>query len=544
MGEVFLAADETEQRSVAIKVIKPVSPDPDEQRKFLQYFKKEAKLLQKLSHPHLVKVFGTFDHFDRACMVMEFITGDSLFDRLEKRSKPFASKNVLKWTGQLLDVLSYLHNQPSPVIVRDIKPHNIVLNQAGDVRLIDFGIAKELEPGKATSTALKGIGSEGFAPLEQYGHSTTDERSDIYSLGATLYYLLTGVVPPDAVSRATKQATLQDIRSLVPTIDSTLATTIYSMLALNPDERPPSIEQIHKILSATSTAPLSGAPAPPPTTHPQNTATTTKAKTKTSSTPEKSGIPNSLIVMGVAFSILIFMVFSANNQKNQSRKTSPEKNHRTVQTVSDPTEVAAENPTSLDSDLSYNENEDTTAHRALAAIADPDAKYTNKNLYAHALAILAIDRNVDAEIIEITTQLNASGMTVPEAQRRVEQLENRYKSRVFVLNRKENFQARTLFSQVIAERHEKVIMSNISDPDGVLSDPTVRSRMPMVTFSNLFLDLSAAQMKRLSLLNQGLKQEIRSGIESARPIYDTQLQFVNQYQEARASVDRILVAPD
>jgi hypothetical protein len=204
----------------------------------------------------------------------------------------------------------------------------------------------------------------------------------------------------------------------------------------------------------------------------------------------------------------------------------------------DPPDLAAKNQVKLDADLRDSKKKD------YATFTNPEAQPTDKNLYAHALAILAIDREVDTAIIKITKRLNASEITATQAQSRIEQLETDYKKQVFVLNRTEHFQGRILFSQVIAERHEKVIMSNISDPDGALSDPVVRSRMPTVTFTNLFYDLSAAQMERLTLLKTGLKREIRSGIESARPIYDEQLTFANQYRKARASVDRILAAPD
>lgn len=167
-----------------------------------------------------------------------------------------------------------------------------------------------------------------------------------------------------------------------------------------------------------------------------------------------------------------------------------------------------------------------------------------QDLYANALSILAIDQKVDLAIVKVTKQLSASEITLIEAQGFIEQLEDIYETEVFVLNRKEYFQARLRFAQVVAERHKEVIMSTISDPDGVLSDPVIRSRMPMVTFNNLFYDLSAAQMKRLQLLNEGLKLEIRSGLESARSTYSEQLGFAQKYKEARASIDRILLSPD
>ena len=247
MGEVFLAKDMQEEKNVAIKTIQPISPNPNEQKHFLKHFQEEAELLSRLSHSNLVQVFEHFTSGDTAYMVMELVRGANLYEESKQRSQPFQVRIVLKWANQILDVLDYLHSQPKPVIVRDIKPHNIVLRDSGDICLIDFGIAREIAPGKETATVLKGIGSEGFAPLEQYGQGTTDKRTDIYALGATLYYLLTLSVPPSAVVRATGQESLENLCSLNPDVDNELATAIEIMLKLSPGERPSSIQEVRRL---------------------------------------------------------------------------------------------------------------------------------------------------------------------------------------------------------------------------------------------------------------------------------------------------------
>jgi len=173
-----------------------------------------------------------------------------------------------------------------------------------------------------------------------------------------------------------------------------------------------------------------------------------------------------------------------------------------------------------------------------------DGTPSHDDLYGHALNIFAADKKVDSTILEITSQLREAQITPAEAQNMIEQLEVLYRQEIFSLNRKENFQARTLFSQIVGERHETYILSTLDDPDGVLENPAVRSQMPTVTVSNLFYDLSAAQMQRLELLNEGLKTEIRSGTAAARPVYDQQLEAANKYREARSSIDRILANPD
>ena len=116
----------------------------------------------------------------------------------QRHGGPLPEKPVLIWADQVLDALDYLHSQPRPIIHRDIKPGNIILTPQGKVKLVDFGLVKLYDPtNPRTATAMKGMGTPEYTPLEQYagGAGHTDARSDIYALGATLYHLLTGVIP-------------------------------------------------------------------------------------------------------------------------------------------------------------------------------------------------------------------------------------------------------------------------------------------------------------------------------------------------------------
>lgn len=199
MGEVYLAMDERFQSRVAIK--RAFFDDSE----MCKAFRREAKLLNHLRHSALPKVSDHFSEGDDQYLVMEFIEGFDFAELLTRRKVPFPLSDVLRWADELLDALDYLHTQDPPVIHRDIKPPNIKLTPRGKVMLLDFGLAKGTPtPDKTASGTAKSVFgfSLNFAPLEQMQGSGTDPRSDIYSLAATLYSLLTGVRPPDALARA------------------------------------------------------------------------------------------------------------------------------------------------------------------------------------------------------------------------------------------------------------------------------------------------------------------------------------------------------
>lgn len=156
-------------------------------------FEQEANILVRLSHPNLPQVAAFFTENGRSYLVMEFIHGTSLQKRLDAAGGPLLQAEVLPYAIQVCDVLSYLHAQPSPVIFRDLKPSNIMVTPAGQVKLIDFGIARTFKQGQAHDTVS--MGSENYAAPEQWGRAQSDGRADIYGLGATLYHLLAGVPP-------------------------------------------------------------------------------------------------------------------------------------------------------------------------------------------------------------------------------------------------------------------------------------------------------------------------------------------------------------
>jgi serine/threonine protein kinase len=191
MGAIYKAQDRRLQdKIVAVKEMAESAIAPTEREHILDCFKREAELLARLEHPNLVRVSDLFQEGERHYMVMEFVDGKTLAKMLEGRAKPFPEEQVLVWGEQLCDVLDYLHSQKPQIIYRDIKPANVmVLNGTDIVKLIDFGIARFFKPGKRRDTIE--LGTDGYAPPEQYGKSQTDVRADVYALGAMLHQLLT-----------------------------------------------------------------------------------------------------------------------------------------------------------------------------------------------------------------------------------------------------------------------------------------------------------------------------------------------------------------
>lgn len=204
MGEVYLAVDQRLGSAVALK--RTFFADDE---MLGGAFEREARTLARLRHPVLPKVSDHFVEGGEQYLVMEHIAGDDLCKRLEAAQKAFPVNWVLYWADQLLDALAYLHSHEPPIIHRDIKPQNLKLTDENHIVLLDFGLAKNTAGQSLVSTG-GGSGSSGsvigytphYAPMEQIRGTGTSPRSDIYSLSATLYQLLTNVVPADALTRA------------------------------------------------------------------------------------------------------------------------------------------------------------------------------------------------------------------------------------------------------------------------------------------------------------------------------------------------------
>ena len=247
MSTVYLADHIRLGRKVALKALQPV--DIRQQQAHFEQLEFEARIMASLAHPNLAWVLDFFFEERLPYLVMEFIDGRNLQQIAELAPKPLSQRRVLEFAGQLLDVLEYLHSATPPVIVRDLKPSNVMMDGNKRLRLIDFGLAKSLAPGQGTRPLVKGMGSPGYAPLEQYGRTqTTDVRSDIYALGATLLFLLTDLAPPQATLRAANKTPLLDPRTVNESVSPELWKALQAMLEIEARNRPASIQAVRALL--------------------------------------------------------------------------------------------------------------------------------------------------------------------------------------------------------------------------------------------------------------------------------------------------------
>ncbi|MEW5867933.1 MAG: bifunctional serine/threonine-protein kinase/formylglycine-generating enzyme family protein [Chloroflexota bacterium] len=222
-------------------------------------FEREASLLFNLRHPNLPRVFDSFILPGQGLyLVMDYIEGQDLQELLEQAGGPLPEAQVLPWIGQVCAALSYLHSQTPPVVHRDLKPANIRITPQGQAMLVDFGIAKLYDPNLKTTAGARAV-TPGFSPPEQYGRGSTDLRSDVYSLGATLYALLTGQAPPDSVDVLTgNQPAPHAARALNPGVSAGVSAAIEKAMRLERAERWPSVAALWQALQA------GGPPAPTP----------------------------------------------------------------------------------------------------------------------------------------------------------------------------------------------------------------------------------------------------------------------------------------
>jgi serine/threonine-protein kinase len=255
MGSIYLAEDSRlPGRQCALKEVEQgadLSPDLRSQGR--DQFYREASVLARLDHPSLPKVSDFFSEGARDYLVMDYVAGPdlkSLMDEAREKGQRLPQADVLRWGRQTLDALEYLHSQDPPVIHRDIKPGNLKLTPSGLVKLVDFGLVKQMVPDEMTVTVIQGRGTALYTPLEQYGGDTghTDARTDIYAFGATLYHLMTNHPPAEAKQRFLQPESLRPPRELNPEISPRVERAILWALALHPDERPATVAAMREAL--------------------------------------------------------------------------------------------------------------------------------------------------------------------------------------------------------------------------------------------------------------------------------------------------------
>ncbi len=243
MGAVYYSHDPILNRYVAIKQLQP---DPitgelaaDQVRK---QFLREAQSLAALHHPNLPRVTDYFIHDDLHYLVMDYIEGQSLLEIVQANQGGLPEDQVMDWADQILGALEYIHQHS--LIHRDIKPANIRRTPDGRVFLVDFGLVKPYDPSEPkTMTMFHGVGTLEYSPPEQYdAQAHTDQRSDTYSLGATLYHLLSGQVPASLTRRISDPASLQPVH---------LANTTVSLEVEQVITRAMELERARRFATAT-----------------------------------------------------------------------------------------------------------------------------------------------------------------------------------------------------------------------------------------------------------------------------------------------------
>ena len=227
MSYVYLAMDQRLNKQWAVKEIKKTANGKNDEI-IENSLLAEANLMKKLDHPALPRIVDIIDNGKTIYVIMDYIEGESL-DKILNEYGAQPQELVIDWAKQICDALQYLHSQKPPIIYRDMKPANIMLKPEGNIKIIDFGIAREYKEQSLADTKV--LGTKGYASPEHYGNRQTDARSDIYTLGMTMHHLLTGIDPRPA------DYMYAPIRQWNPELSGGLERIIDKCTALDPDDR-------------------------------------------------------------------------------------------------------------------------------------------------------------------------------------------------------------------------------------------------------------------------------------------------------------------
>lgn len=244
MGSVYRARDlhfPNVVKLVAVKEMINQAPDPLVRQTVVQNFEREANILATLSHPAIPRIYDYFTLDNRSYLVLEFVNGHDLEMVLSQTETFLPEEQVLDWGIQLCDVLNFLHaHKPDPIIFRDMKPSNVMVNQHNHIILVDFGIAKPFQTGQKGTM----IGTEGYSPPEQY-RGEASVQADIYALGATIHHLITRrdprLEPPFSFAE-------RPIRKINPSVSVEFETVVNTALQYNIEDRFKTVEDLKQAL--------------------------------------------------------------------------------------------------------------------------------------------------------------------------------------------------------------------------------------------------------------------------------------------------------
>jgi len=259
MGSVYRAVDENLGVDIALKENLFTTDE------YARQFRLEAVILANLRHPNLPRVSDHFVVGDQGqYLVMDFIDGEDLRQRME-RVGTIGEDEAIMIGAAICDALEYLHSRKPPILHRDIKPGNVKITPEGHIFLVDFGLAKVVQGSQATTTGARAM-TPGYSPPEQYGTARTDPRTDVYSLGSTLYAALTGIIPEDGLARAMDNAQLTPLRKRNNKVSRRLAAAIEQSMAIDPADRFQTAEEFKRALlgSRSKTQRLTGNYTVPP----------------------------------------------------------------------------------------------------------------------------------------------------------------------------------------------------------------------------------------------------------------------------------------
>ncbi|BAY27874.1 serine/threonine protein kinase [Calothrix sp. NIES-2100] len=252
-GTTYKAFDVGLKKTVVIKTPSEYLKNDENYDKYIKQFIQEGRVLEQLSqspHPHIVRVIDRFQEGSTHCLVMNFVPGENLF-QMVRRKGALPESEIIQYIRQIGEALTVVHQ--AGLVHRDAHPGNIMLESDSKAVLIDFGIAKQVVPSAISSTNK--AGNQGYAPYEQTLRGSRQPTVDIYSLAATLYYAVTGRSPTSSLDRKLDNDSLIPAKQIVPDISDQLNKAILKGMALEPEDRPQSMQQWLAMLEVAKAMP-------------------------------------------------------------------------------------------------------------------------------------------------------------------------------------------------------------------------------------------------------------------------------------------------